>query len=542
MEELRSSITCKVCFRLLYEPFTIACGHTYCYSCLNEWFGRNEARKKTCPDCRAVIKQLPAPAYTIKNILQVYLQHPEYLPEGETAAQHVELQGQETALVDAHKNNVAGGGLFRGTFGKKIAPQPIMDEEDGVQRCPFCTWELEPGSGPLCPRCGEAHEAGSDSYTSASSDVSRRYGSDGHDHDHARELLELEEELDEDDMFDHDYYAALGDGPLGLNEGGESAGTEPYYISSDDSDNESVRIVGARQRARQAARHRHAIVDSEAEAEQVEQRQAPQPRRRRPFVVDDDDEDDDEDEDDEDDDEDAGSINDFLDDREESESDDSSSSASDDSRPPRRRNLSNNHSRSRIRDDEDENDNHPVPFSDPASTHSTHHHEHSTNATGLNDEQLHAFTLTLGRRIGAAVGHGRDIWDDSQAIHAAMLYMEEHQDMEHVGVPWRDYLDEALQLEASGRFGRFEGSFLSPPPGYRALRMPRDVETPGPRSLSGTPRLRSLSGSPGYDSDELDSLMDREGRLIYGDYGEDDDDEEDEDEDEEDEGPIRRIR
>jgi hypothetical protein len=31
-DSLRSHLTCKICDRLLYQPFTIACGHTYCYS------------------------------------------------------------------------------------------------------------------------------------------------------------------------------------------------------------------------------------------------------------------------------------------------------------------------------------------------------------------------------------------------------------------------------------------------------------------------------------------------------------------------------
>jgi len=29
---LRSHLTCKICDRLLYQPYTISCGHTYCYS------------------------------------------------------------------------------------------------------------------------------------------------------------------------------------------------------------------------------------------------------------------------------------------------------------------------------------------------------------------------------------------------------------------------------------------------------------------------------------------------------------------------------
>lgn len=31
-ETLRSLITCKICYGLLYEPYTTSCGHTYCYT------------------------------------------------------------------------------------------------------------------------------------------------------------------------------------------------------------------------------------------------------------------------------------------------------------------------------------------------------------------------------------------------------------------------------------------------------------------------------------------------------------------------------
>jgi hypothetical protein len=31
-DSLRSHLTCKICDRLLYQPYTIACGHTYCYT------------------------------------------------------------------------------------------------------------------------------------------------------------------------------------------------------------------------------------------------------------------------------------------------------------------------------------------------------------------------------------------------------------------------------------------------------------------------------------------------------------------------------
>lgn len=32
LDSLRSLLTCKICDHLLYQPYTIACGHTYCYT------------------------------------------------------------------------------------------------------------------------------------------------------------------------------------------------------------------------------------------------------------------------------------------------------------------------------------------------------------------------------------------------------------------------------------------------------------------------------------------------------------------------------
>jgi hypothetical protein len=81
-DSLRTHLTCKICDRLLYQPYTISCGHTYCYTvrpprhictqssnmfqCLCTWFVSNKARK-TCPDCRIVVKDLPAPAYVVSQ-------------------------------------------------------------------------------------------------------------------------------------------------------------------------------------------------------------------------------------------------------------------------------------------------------------------------------------------------------------------------------------------------------------------------------------------------------------------------------------------
>lgn len=63
LDDLRALISCRVCVRPLYEPYTISCGHTFCYSCLSQWFANST--KKTCPDCRTTVTQQPAPAYLV---------------------------------------------------------------------------------------------------------------------------------------------------------------------------------------------------------------------------------------------------------------------------------------------------------------------------------------------------------------------------------------------------------------------------------------------------------------------------------------------
>lgn len=64
LDDIRTLITCRVCVRPLFEPYTIECGHTFCYGCLVRWFERDRA-KKSCPDCRADVLRPPAPAYLV---------------------------------------------------------------------------------------------------------------------------------------------------------------------------------------------------------------------------------------------------------------------------------------------------------------------------------------------------------------------------------------------------------------------------------------------------------------------------------------------
>ncbi|KUJ22392.1 uncharacterized protein LY89DRAFT_714205 [Mollisia scopiformis] len=149
---IKSTVTCSICDQLLYEPYTLACGHTYCYSCLCNWFVPNK-HKKTCPECRARVKQIPTPNYIVKSIVDVFTKQIELMPADENPEQHVQRRAEEIAEVEKDRHNPAG--LFKGTFSRGPRRKRLFrDEEDGgVLRCPGCGHEHE--GGPACAICGE---------------------------------------------------------------------------------------------------------------------------------------------------------------------------------------------------------------------------------------------------------------------------------------------------------------------------------------------------------------------------------------------------
>jgi len=191
-DSLRQMLTCKICERLYYEPYVLACGHTYCYSCLSTWFTAN--RKKPCPNCRVPTKEQPAPSYVIKDMVHLFVLRSELLPDGETREQHLQWQQEEAEIVQRDRDNgdAPGGGLFKGVFNKRrgIPHAPVYDPEDNVDRCPRCHWELE---DDMCQRCG-IHVGNSDTDSDTDSFI--------HGHDLDGELDEDLDIQDDDSIFE----------------------------------------------------------------------------------------------------------------------------------------------------------------------------------------------------------------------------------------------------------------------------------------------------------------------------------------------------
>ncbi|KAI4120087.1 MAG: hypothetical protein LQ345_000043 [Seirophora villosa] len=212
IDDLRDLVACRICIRFMYEPFTTPCGHTFCYSCLRQWFDRDPAgyTRKTCPDCRAQVLHQPAPAYLIRDITQTFINTAVLLPPGETTEGHKKLQREEAELVEKDKANQGReGGLFKGHF--RPLPRhlaPIHDDPDGVDRCPMCAWELEDG---MCNSCGytvldeargtyEDHFSLSEDYSASDVDGAASFHSDARSFSPAT----LQEILADDPGLDYD--------------------------------------------------------------------------------------------------------------------------------------------------------------------------------------------------------------------------------------------------------------------------------------------------------------------------------------------------
>jgi hypothetical protein len=149
-------------------------------------------------------------------LTQVFVGRSELLPQGETTDQHRTWQQEEARSVENDKTNThtVHGGLFRGAFkpgrllhspihlhriraellGRPAAP--IRDVEDGVDRCPRCTWELEDG---VCLNCGYGHdEEANFSDISEDSDITEDLDADLDEGFDTETEMEREMELQQD--------------------------------------------------------------------------------------------------------------------------------------------------------------------------------------------------------------------------------------------------------------------------------------------------------------------------------------------------------
>ncbi|KIK68271.1 hypothetical protein GYMLUDRAFT_35650 [Collybiopsis luxurians FD-317 M1] len=154
VSQIQQNLTCQICLDLLYKPFALSpCGHVACYSCLISWFSRPIegfgtrqppvfARKKSCPHCRATIRQPPVEVWPIKNMVNSLVGTGLLIEIPSTDNQ----AGAETSKDDLWKN------IFCPTRSSDDDRDQlgVRDDEDGVYRCIDCHHEI---NNAICSHC-----------------------------------------------------------------------------------------------------------------------------------------------------------------------------------------------------------------------------------------------------------------------------------------------------------------------------------------------------------------------------------------------------
>jgi hypothetical protein len=78
--DLEKELTCSICTEVLYQPLTLLdCLHTFCGSCLKDWFKHLASRANgpenpfTCPSCRASVRET-RPDAKVTTLLDMFVQ------------------------------------------------------------------------------------------------------------------------------------------------------------------------------------------------------------------------------------------------------------------------------------------------------------------------------------------------------------------------------------------------------------------------------------------------------------------------------------
>ncbi|KAI9444342.1 hypothetical protein H4582DRAFT_2071939 [Lactarius indigo] len=171
---LLSSLVCQICLDLLHKPFALTpCGHVSCYSCLINWFnadrqpdeleGDHVFRKKTCPQCRAVVRGRPIEAWNIKDMVAVVaksglaLDFPPPAEVDPNEAASGEPADPELPSRDPWANVFPPLPLRTGLSPTGGSPDAfgMFDAEDQVYRCLDCMHEIW---GRSCSHCGRHYD------------------------------------------------------------------------------------------------------------------------------------------------------------------------------------------------------------------------------------------------------------------------------------------------------------------------------------------------------------------------------------------------
>ncbi|EER19847.1 tripartite motif-containing protein, putative [Perkinsus marinus ATCC 50983] len=100
-----STFECPICLRLLVEPVTTACGHTFCKNCITKTMDH----RQLCPSCRAPCPFIGSTNVMVANLIQQRLVDNRYPEEYALRSKEVkELEEEEKAQSDTSDGTALG--------------------------------------------------------------------------------------------------------------------------------------------------------------------------------------------------------------------------------------------------------------------------------------------------------------------------------------------------------------------------------------------------------------------------------------------------
>ncbi|KAI3633681.1 hypothetical protein MIR68_008628 [Amoeboaphelidium protococcarum] len=167
MLTLKNQLVCSICTDFLCAPYTLQCGHSYCYACVKYWFQtqinnqeeNNDAENEevpviinnefTCAECRCVIEQPPVKSNALQMVMDQLID--TLLKPADVADYQRRLNEAKHMILEDERLN-----LLKTWFNRQRA---LRDEELNIRRCVVCLWELE---GDYCENCDETYSHNSD--------------------------------------------------------------------------------------------------------------------------------------------------------------------------------------------------------------------------------------------------------------------------------------------------------------------------------------------------------------------------------------------
>eukprot|EP00405_Crypthecodinium_cohnii_P024159 CAMPEP_0206488404 /NCGR_PEP_ID=MMETSP0324_2-20121206/42386_1 /ASSEMBLY_ACC=CAM_ASM_000836 /TAXON_ID=2866 /ORGANISM="Crypthecodinium cohnii, Strain Seligo" /LENGTH=408 /DNA_ID=CAMNT_0053967409 /DNA_START=30 /DNA_END=1253 /DNA_ORIENTATION=- len=136
-EEIPTEFECTICMRLLLDPVTVGCGHTFCKACVQQSLGY----RSLCAVCRAPIVSGQGVNILVRNMVES--RFPNALARRKQEAEE-ELRQQDREAAEAQRAEAMGGGGGGGGAPADAAYLPMLsfDKLEGSVLLPHCPAEV----------------------------------------------------------------------------------------------------------------------------------------------------------------------------------------------------------------------------------------------------------------------------------------------------------------------------------------------------------------------------------------------------------------